>query len=88
MAWDPGAGWAGPIQDDAADERSATSEEAAEEPRRPRRGLAGAQARRRARTGDGTFRADDPATPAVDEAYEEAAEPGAEAEPGKLKQRG
>ena len=86
MAWDPGAGWAGPIQGDAADERVTAPEEAAEEPRRPRRGLAVAHARRRARTNDGTFQADDPATPAVNEAYEEVAElsAGAEVEPGKL----
>jgi hypothetical protein len=36
--------------------------------------------RRRARTASGTFQADDPATPAVNEAYEP------EPEPGKLQQ--
>ena len=36
--------------------------------------------RRRARTASGTFRADDPSTPAVNEAYEP------ESEPGKLQQ--
>ena len=39
-----------------------------------------AKPRRRARTDRGTFQGDDPATPAVDEAYEH------EPEPGKLQQ--
>jgi hypothetical protein len=48
-----------------------------------RRGLAGVQARRRARTDDGTFQADNPATPAVNEAYEEAPGLRAEAKPSR-----
>lgn len=40
---------------------------------------------RRARTEQGTFQPDDPATPDVDEAFEKV--PEAEAQPGKLEQR-
>jgi hypothetical protein len=39
--------------------------------------------RRRAHTGRGTFQADDPATPAVNEAYEGAPDLRAEAKPGR-----
>jgi len=77
MAWDPGAGWAGPIQGSAADEQAAAPESPAQGQGRLSR-LAG---RRRARTDSGTFQADDPATPAVNEAFEEVAEPTAEARP-------
>jgi hypothetical protein len=83
MAWDPGSAWSGSIQGNAADEQAAAPESEAQEPRRLRRGLVGSQARRRARTDDGTFQADDPATPAVNEAYEEAPKLRAEAKPSR-----
>lgn len=85
MDWDPAAEWARPAQgNDAAEEQVAAPEDPAQGQGRLSR-LAG---RRRARTDSGTFQADDPATPAVNEAYQEVAEPSAEAEsePGKLRQ--
>ena len=84
MAWDPGSAWSGsPIQGNAADGQAAAPGGEAQEPRQLRRGLAGVQARRRARTDDGTFQADNPATPAVNEAYEEAPGLRAEAKPSR-----
>ena len=87
MAWNPGSGWAGP-----AAVSGVAAEPAAPDPG-PRRPAGRARRRRRARTEQGTFQPDDPATPDVDEAFEEApeaeaeAQPEAEGQPGKLVQR-
>ncbi len=85
MDWDPAAEWARPAQgNDAAEEQVAAPEDPAQGQGR----LSRLTGRRRARTNSDTFQADDPATPAVNEAYQEVAEPSAEAEsePGKLRQ--
>jgi hypothetical protein len=81
MAWNPGSGWAGPVT---------TSGVTEEEPSGGRRLAGRARLRRRARTEQGTFQPDNPATPDVNEAFEEEpeAQPEAEVDPGKLKQSG
>ena len=82
MAWNPGAGWAVP-----AAASGVTAEPAAHDPE-SRRPAGRVRLRRRARTEQGTFQPDDPATPDVDEAFEGAPEarPETEAQPGKLEQ--
>ena len=80
MAWSPGSGWAGQVTEASG----VAAEPAAPDPE-PRRPAGRGRLRRRARTEQGTFQPDDPATPDVDEAFEEA--PEAEAQPGKLEQR-
>ena len=84
MAWSPGSGWAGQVTEASG----VAAEPAAPDPE-PRRPAGRGRLRRRARTEQGTFQPDDPATPDVDEAFEEApeAQPEAEAQPGKLEQR-
>jgi hypothetical protein len=68
MTWQPGSAWAAPIQKDSTGGEQDPSAVAQRPPGLGRLGRA--QPRRRARTDDGTFQADDPATPAVNEAYD------------------
>ena len=70
------------------DQVSAPAEAAEGDPSRARRPAGMARLRRRAHTDRGTFQGDNPATPDVGEAYEEApeAQPETEAQPGKLEQ--
>lgn len=88
MAWNPGSGWAGPAA------ASGVAAEPAGPDSEPRHAAGRPRLRRRAHTKQGTFRPDDPTTPDVNEAFEEAPEAEAEAEaeaevqPGKLRQRG
>jgi hypothetical protein len=79
MAWNPGAGWAAPIQQGnaAGGEQDATPSTTAQGTSGLER-LAQRTQRRRARTDRGTFQGDNPATTDVDEAYE--AEPSADRE--------
>ena len=79
MAWNPTAGWAAPIrQGDAAGGEQDTILIATAQGTSGLERLARRAQRRRARTEQGMFRGDDPATADVDEAYE--AEPSADRE--------
>jgi hypothetical protein len=81
MPWQPGAAWTAPIQKDSTggeQDPNASAQRASSLGR-----LARAQSRRRARTDDGIFQADDPATPAVNEAYEGAPNLRADARPSR-----
>jgi hypothetical protein len=90
MAWDPDAEWTQPAQSAGMPDGQvlAPTEAAEGDPSRARRPAGMARLRRRAHTDRGTFQSDDPATPDVDEAFEEApkARPETEAQPGKLEQ--
>lgn len=71
VAWQPGSALAAPIQGDGASgEREEASGVVAQGSHGPRRLTGKLSSRRRARTEQGTFQGDDPATPDVDEAYE------------------
>lgn len=79
MAWNPGAGWAAPIQGgNAAGGEQGTTPSATVQGDSGLERLARRAQRRRARTDRGTFQGDNPATTDVDEAYE--AEPSADRE--------
>lgn len=76
--YDPTAAWIKPLEAPPAEPAEAPAEDPVAESRRVRREGA---ARRRAKTASGQFRGDDPATPEVNEAWEQAPEPEAAAEP-------
>lgn len=71
MTWQPGSAWSAPIQGDGASGGQEEASDAVEQGSPGLRRLTRRSfSRRRARTEQGTFQGDDPATPDIDEAYE------------------